>query len=134
MGQNNFELRQKFSIESARYLPRLLPKNLQQTSPHPPHVHPCAQLHGHSFEILFVFRGPLHPELEWVLDYNTIEHVIRPVLHEIDHRTLNDVAGLENPTTENLTKWLYDRVVKQLPNLYQVEVSETHQTSCRYPV
>jgi 6-pyruvoyltetrahydropterin/6-carboxytetrahydropterin synthase len=117
----NFELKQHFNIESARFLPYL------------PDSHPCARMHGHSFKIILRFIGPLDPNLGWVMDYNDIYHHVSPLLKQLDHRVLNSVEGLENPTTEILTKWIYDNLKTILPILKQVTIMETPSTECSYP-
>lgn len=116
-----YSLKHKFRIESARFLP-LLPKN-----------HPCSQTHGHSFEITVQLVGELDAELGWLVDYHEIQQKVQAVLKEIDHRLLNDVPGLENPTTELLTQWLFKKIKKELPTLTQVFVKETPDTECSYP-
>lgn len=116
-----FELRQQFQIESARFLPNLPPS------------HPCSRMHGHSFKIVLRLVGDQDSHVGWVRDYNDIEKKVRPLLSEIDHRTLNEVAGLENPTSENLALWLFDRLRDILPEVKQVIVQETSATECRYP-
>lgn len=117
----NFLLKQHFQIESARFLPHL-DKN-----------HPCSRMHGHSFKIILSLKGPLDPVKGWVMDYHEIHKVMQPILAELDHRILNEVAGLENPTSENLAQWLYHRIQKQIPLLVSVNVSETPTTECIYP-
>ena len=117
----NFELKQHFQIESARFLPNL------------PTDHPCSRMHGHSFKIILTLVGPLQPKLGWVRDYHEIETTVRPLLQKLDHRTLNEVAGLENPTSENLSFWLYENLKKSLPELTRVTIQETASTECSFP-
>ncbi len=117
----NFELKQQFQIESARFLPHL------------PSDHPCSRMHGHSFRLILTLKGPLHPKLGWVRDYHEIEKTIKPLLTQLDHQTLNQVPGLENPTSENLAFWLYEKVRPLLPELTQVSVQESSTTECSYP-
>jgi 6-pyruvoyltetrahydropterin/6-carboxytetrahydropterin synthase len=117
----NFELKQHFQIESARFLP-FLPKE-----------HPCSRMHGHSFKIILTLVGPLDPKIGWVVDYHEISLKMKPVLEQLDHRTLNEVSGLENPTSELLAKWIFDRAGKELPLLKSVSILETPSTECRYP-
>lgn len=117
-----FELKQQFRIESARFLPHL------------PEGHPCRRLHGHSFLITLRLVGEAEPQIGWVRDYHEIEKTMKPWLHELDHKVLNEVHGLENPTSENLCAWIYNHVRKQIPQLIQVSVSETPNTECSYPV
>ncbi|MES3039351.1 MAG: 6-carboxytetrahydropterin synthase, partial [Bdellovibrionota bacterium] len=92
-----FRLKQHFQIESARFL-RNLPEN-----------HPCHRMHGHSFKIILSFITEQDPKTGWGLDYHVIQKEMAPLLLELDHRVLNEVKGLENPTSENLAVWIYDR-------------------------
>jgi len=117
-----FELKQHFQIESSRFLPKL-----EKT-------HPCSRMHGHSFKIVLTIVGNLDPLVGWVIDYNDIQEKMKPIIGLIDHRTLNEVPGLENPTTELLTKWIYDKARVVLPTLVKVTVAETPLTECSYPV
>lgn len=117
----NFELKQHFQIESARFLPHL------------PKDHPCSRLHGHSFKIMLTLVGPLVPKLDWVMDYHQIAVVMKPLLTQLDHRTLNEVPGLENPTSEILAKWIFEKTKIQIPILTSVTIMETPTTECRYP-
>ncbi|MGZ3770141.1 MAG: 6-carboxytetrahydropterin synthase QueD [Bdellovibrio sp.] len=116
-----FELKQHFQIESARYLPCLPP------------THPCARMHGHSFKIVLTLVGELDKKLGWVIDYNDIQSKMKPLLEQLDHRVLNEVEGLTNPTSELLAKWIYDRASQVLPILIRVTVAETPSTECSYP-
>lgn len=116
-----FMLKQHFQIESARSLPHL------------PSTHPCSQVHGHSFKITLIFVGPLDPQKGWLIDYNDIQNWMKPILQQIDHRLLNEVSGLENPTTEMIAYWIFDRAKKEMPSLVQVAVSETSSSECFYP-
>ncbi len=117
----NYELKQHFQIESARFLPNL-PKN-----------HPCAKVHGHSFKIILKLVGPLDPEIGWVIDYHKISELMKPLLTRLDHQMLNEVEGLENPTSELLAKWIFDRMIKDIPLLKNVSIMETQFTECTYP-
>ncbi len=78
--------------------------------------------------------GPLDPDLGWLVDYHEIARCMEPVLKQLDHKVLNDVPGLENPTSELLAKWLYEKVVTEIPLLKSVSVMETSTTECTYPV
>jgi len=117
----NFELKQHFQIESARFLPNL-DKN-----------HPCSNMHGHSFKIILSITGPLLPEFGWVIDYHEITKVMSPILTLLDHKVLNDVPGLLNPTSEHLAKWLFENIKEKIPQLKSVNISETSNTECIYP-
>lgn len=117
-----FELKQHFQIESARFLPHLSPS------------HPCARMHGHSFKIILTLVGGLDPKLGWVMDYNDIQERVKPILDLLDHRVLNEIEGLENPTSEILAQWVYEQARRSLPLLTRVTVAETPLTECSYPV
>lgn len=91
-------------------------------------------MHGHSFKIILTLVGDLDPKLGWVMDYHQIESEIKPLLAKIDHRILNEVPGLENPTSELLAKWIYDQAKPQIKMLTSVSILETPNTECRYPV
>lgn len=116
-----FKLKQHFQIESARFLPHL------------DKSHPCSAMHGHSFKISLTLLGETDAKLGWVIDYNEVKLKMKPLLEQLDHRVLNEVPGLENPTTELLAKWLYEKGVKVLPLLTQVSISETQDSECCYP-
>lgn len=116
-----YELKQHFQIESARFLPRL------------PASHPCSRMHGHSFKIVLTLVGDLDPALGWVMDYHQIDQEMKPLLAQLDHRILNEVPGLENPTSELLAKWIYDQAKAKIKILASVSILETPSTECRYP-
>jgi 6-pyruvoyltetrahydropterin/6-carboxytetrahydropterin synthase len=117
-----FELKQQFQIEAARFLPRL------------PTNHPCSRMHGHSFVILLTLQGNLDPEVGWVRDYHEISQTMSPLLKMMDHKVLNEVPGLENPTSENLCRFIYEHMKPQITELKSVTVKETSLTECTYPV
>lgn len=117
-----FELKTQFRIESARFLPNL------------PEGHPCRRMHGHSFLITLRLVGTADAKIGWVRDYHEITESMKPLLSQIDHRVLNEVQGLENPTSENLAKWIYEKALGPIPELIQVTVAETPTTECSYPV
>lgn len=116
-----YELKQHFQIESARFLPHL------------PKEHPCSRLHGHSFKIILTLVGDLDPQIGWVMDYHVISQVMAPLLSQLDHHVLNEVTGLENPTSELLAKWIYEKAIISIPILTSVTIMETPSTECRYP-
>lgn len=116
-----YELKQHFQIESARFLPHLPPD------------HPCSRMHGHSFKIILTLKGDLDSKIGWVVDYHEISKVMQPLLQQLDHRVLNEVTGLENPTSELLAKWIYEHAGKSLPLLTKVTIMETSSTECTYP-
>jgi 6-pyruvoyltetrahydropterin/6-carboxytetrahydropterin synthase len=114
------EIFKEFSIEAAHRLPDAPPG------------HKCGRLHGHSFRVAIHVRGPVDPHAGWVMDFADIGRALEPLYDALDHRYLNEVAGLENPTSENLARWIWRRLRPTLPGLSQVVVRETCTTGCVY--
>ena len=100
--------------------------------PHVPAGHKCARLHGHSFRIEIHLRGPVGAESGWVADFADIGAAFAPLFEQLDHHYLNDIAGLDNPTSEILARWIWDRLQPALPLLAEVVVHETCTSGCRY--
>jgi 6-pyruvoyltetrahydropterin/6-carboxytetrahydropterin synthase len=109
-----------FQIEAAHRLPNV------------PAGHKCARLHGHSFRIEIHVSGEPDAESGWIMDFADLKTAFAPVFAEIDHHCLNDVAGLENPTSENLATWIWRRLKPNLPLLSKVVVHETCTSGCVY--
>lgn len=109
-----------FHLQCARRLPAL------------PAAHPCSRLHGHSFRVELTVSGDPDPVTGWVLDFADFEIAWQPIHATLDHRTLNDIAGLENPTSENLAQWLWRQLSPALPGLSRITVMETHDSGCIY--
>jgi 6-pyruvoyltetrahydropterin/6-carboxytetrahydropterin synthase len=114
------EIFKQFTIESAHLLPNL------------PEGHKCRRLHGHSFRIEVHVSGPVTAREGWVLDFADIGAAFKPLFEQLDHRYLNEIAGLENPTSENLARWIWQRLKPTLPALSAVVVRETCTTGCVY--
>jgi 6-pyruvoyltetrahydropterin/6-carboxytetrahydropterin synthase len=114
------EIFREFRLEAAHRLP------------HVPDGHKCARLHGHSFRIAVHVAGEVGPETGWVRDFADLDEAFRPVFDALDHRYLNEVEGLENPTSEVLAAWIWERVATALPDLAAVVVRETCTSGCRY--
>ncbi|MGA1202298.1 MAG: 6-carboxytetrahydropterin synthase QueD [Planctomycetota bacterium] len=114
------ELAHRFTFEAAHYLPRV------------PEGHKCRRLHGHSFAATIVVRGPIDPEMGWLVDYAEIKGAVAPLREMLDHHLLNEVEGLENPTSEVIAVWLWDRLLPSLPILAEVRVEETCNNGCAY--
>lgn len=100
--------------------------------PHVPPEHKCARLHGHSFTLAVHVRGLVEPPSGWVMDFADLDRAVEPLVAELDHHYLNDVAGLENPTTEMLARWIWRRLKPALPGLTRVELRETATAGCVY--
>ena len=116
-----FTIERDYRFEAARVLPRLS------------NDHPCSRLHGHAFGVTLVVRGKLDPEKEWVMDYYEIDKIYEEEVHKIlDHGYLNEVEGLENPTTENVARWIFEKIRKEMDGLVEIVISEEGETRCRY--
>lgn len=92
----------------------------------------CRRLHGHSWVIDVHVAGAVDMDSGWLLDYHDIERAWVPVHDALDHRNLNDVAGLDNPTSELLAIWIWDRLAASLPGLLKITVHETCTARCSY--
>jgi 6-pyruvoyltetrahydropterin/6-carboxytetrahydropterin synthase len=114
------EIFKVFTIEAAHRLP------------HVPAGHKCGRLHGHSFQIEVHVEGPLDTNLGWVIDFADIKGAFRPLEEQIDHSYLNEVDGLENPTSENIARWIWRRLKPSLAGLSKVVVRETCTSGCAY--
>lgn len=100
--------------------------------PHVAESHPCHRLHGHSYRLRLHVGGPVAADTGWVVDFAEIQRAAAPLLARLDHGYLNDVAGLENPTSENLARWIWAQLRPVLPGLTQVVVSEMPGSGCVY--
>jgi 6-pyruvoyltetrahydropterin/6-carboxytetrahydropterin synthase len=109
-----------FTLECAHRLPNV------------PVGHKCARVHGHSFKVDLHVRGPVDARLGWVMDFADIKTAFEPLYQQLDHRYLNDVSGLDNPTSENLARWIWTHLKPALPLLSRVVVHETCTSGCTY--
>jgi 6-pyruvoyltetrahydropterin/6-carboxytetrahydropterin synthase len=100
--------------------------------PHLAKSHNCRRLHGHSFKVEVAVAGPCDAKLGWVMDYAEIGAAFQPLWEKLDHRYLNEIRGLENPTSENLALWIWERLKPRLPLLTEVVVAETCNARCIY--
>ncbi len=92
--------------------------------------HKCERLHGHSFRVEIHVSGEVGDKSGWVTDFADVKSAFAPLFMRLDHRYLNEVEGLENPTSENLAVWIWDRL--DLDGLNKVVVQETCTTGCTY--
>lgn len=109
-----------FTFEAAHFLPTFPPE------------HKCRRMHGHSFRVDVAVEGEVPEERGYLVDYGDIQKAIDPVRDLVDHRCLNEVEGLDNPTSENLARWLWERFAPTLPGLAEITVQETCTARCRY--
>lgn len=109
-----------FTIEAAHRLPNVAAG------------HKCARLHGHSFRVELHVSGEVDERTGWIMDFAEVKAIFQPVYDRLDHHYLNDIAGLENPTSENLARWIWNEIKSQLPLLSKVIVHETCTSGCSY--
>lgn len=100
--------------------------------PNVPEGHKCARLHGHSFRIEIHVSGPVGADTGWVMDFADLRQAFQPLFDQLDHQYLNDIDGLDNPTSENLARWIWQRLSVDLPQLSRVVVQETCNAGCVY--
>jgi 6-pyruvoyltetrahydropterin/6-carboxytetrahydropterin synthase len=114
------ELVKDFRFEAAHYLPNV------------PDGHKCRRMHGHSFRGEVALRGEIDARTGWIMDFADLKRVIDPVVSRLDHYLLNEIEGLENPTSEVLAIWLWGQLAPRLPLLHRVTIEETCTTRCHY--
>ena len=114
------EIFKEFRLESAHRLPNVPPG------------HKCARMHGHSFRVEVHVRGEVDPQLGWVQDFADLKGAFQPLHDQLDHNCLNEVPGLENPTSENLARWIWERLLPSLAGLTRIVVRETCTSGCVY--
>ncbi len=114
------QIYKEFRLEAAHLLPNA------------PAGHKCRRLHGHSFSIGVHVQGVPDAQSGWIMDFADISAAFGPLFEQLDHRFLNELPGLENPTSEILARWIWVRLKPLLPALAAVHVGETCNSGCRY--
>ena len=114
------EIFKEFSFEAAHRLPNV------------PEGHKCARLHGHSFQVAIYIAGEVGETSGWVMDFGDLKKHFKPIYEILDHHYLNDIEGLENPTSENLARWVWQRLKPAVPKLNKIVIRETCTSGCVY--
>lgn len=109
-----------FTVEAAHLLPNV------------PQNHKCRRLHGHSYRVEIHVSGQAGAETGWIIDFAEITSAFQPVYEQLDHHYLNEVDGLSNPTSENIARWIWNRLQPTLPLLSKIVVHETCTSGCIY--
>ena len=95
----------------------------------PNHPGKCSRLHGHSYRLDVALEGPLQadgPAAGMVEDFEVVSRVVKAaVIAELDHRSLNEL--IENPTAENIVRWVWERLAAELPLLTELTLWETRK-------
>ncbi|MBC7913131.1 MAG: 6-carboxytetrahydropterin synthase QueD [Pyrinomonadaceae bacterium] len=113
-------LYKQFTFDSAHFLPNL------------PEGHPCKSLHGHTYHLTVYVEGDVLTEQGWVIDFKDLKKAVQPVIGLVDHKLLNDIEGLQNPTSELLAIWFWDNLKPDLPQLKKIELKETPTSGVIY--
>ena len=114
------ELQRLYRFEAAHRLPRL------------PATHKCARLHGHSFRFEVFLEGEVDERTGFLMDFGDVDAIVQPLVERLDHYYLNEIEGLENPTSEVLAAWLWRHLAPRLPPLHAISVAETCDAKCTY--
>lgn len=112
------EVFKEFTIDSAHRLPNV------------PVGHKCQNVHGHTYRIKIVVESELDAHLGWVIDFQDINKAFQPVKDALDHRYLNDIVGLENPTAEQIAIWIWNKIRQEIEFLKEIWVFETPSSGC----
>lgn len=110
----------QFTFDSAHFLPNV------------PETHKCRQVHGHTYRLVVHFEGRIDPALGWVADFGDIKQAISPIIDMIDHKLLNNIEGLSNPTCELIAVWLWNKIKPLVPLLKRIELHETPNSGAIY--
>lgn len=110
----------QFIFDAAHFLPNV------------PDGHKCKNIHGHTYHLTVLIDGPLQEKLGWVIDYGDLKKAIAPVIMQVDHQLLNNIPGLENPTSEMLVVWIWQQIKPVLPLLKRLELYETPTSGVIY--
>ncbi|HMO32872.1 MAG TPA: 6-carboxytetrahydropterin synthase QueD [Lacibacter sp.] len=114
------QLFKKFTFDAAHFLPQV------------PEGHKCREIHGHTYLLTVFVEGDPDPLLGWVLDFADLKQAVEPVIKEVDHKFLNQLPGLENPTCELIAVWLWNRIKPLVPQLSKIELYETPTSGVVY--
>jgi 6-pyruvoyltetrahydropterin/6-carboxytetrahydropterin synthase len=114
------ELVKDFRFEAAHWLPNV------------PEGHKCRRIHGHSFRGEVAVRGDIDPVTGWVIDFADLKRAVDPIVHQLDHYLLNEIEGLQNPTSEIVAMWIWSRLAPAIPGLHRVTIEETCTSRCHY--
>ena len=115
------EVFRNFRFHSARHLP-----NLEDS-------HICKRIHGHTFNLTVHIRGNIDPNTGFIIDFFDIDEIVNSkIISIIDHKLLNEIKGLENPTSEHLTKWIWNNLKHTMNGLSKIVLSEDHGTGIEF--
>lgn len=110
----------QFTFDSAHFLPNV------------PDGHKCKEMHGHTYRLIVYIEGKPDEKLGWIMDFAVLKAVVKPIVNKLDHKTINNIEGLSNPTCENIAIWIWDSIKPELPNLCKIELYETPESGVVY--
>lgn len=110
----------QFTFDAAHYLPNV------------PENHKCRRVHGHTYHLTLFFEGNIDADLGWIIDFSDIKKNVNPILNLVDHHFLNEVEGLQNPTCERISIWLWNKIKPLIPQLKRIELKETPSSGAIY--
>ncbi len=110
----------EFSFDSAHFLPNV------------PQGHKCKEIHGHTYRLVVYVSGDLVEDLEWVMDFRDLKAIINTIIDSIDHKLMNNILGLENPTCEKIAVWFWNKIKPEIPQLTKIELHETPTSGVIY--
>ena len=114
------EIYKEFSFDSAHFLPNV------------PEGHKCKNMHGHTYRLKVFIEGKPDAHYGWIMDFKELKDALSIVIEQLDHQLINDIKGLENPTAENITIWIWQQIKPLLPLLSRIELYETPTTGVIY--
>ena len=109
-----------FTFDSAHFLPNV------------PSGHKCGRMHGHTYLVTIGINGALANHEQWVMDFGDIKKIVAPLIESLDHTVLNSIQGLENPTAEVIAKFIFYKILPNLPGLEYCRVQETPTSRAIY--
>lgn len=110
----------EFTFDAAHFLPNV------------PEGHKCRQLHGHTYSLKVFVTGQLTPPEQWIIDFGDLKAIVNPIIDQLDHKFLNEIPGLENPTAEMLTCWIWQQLKPAVTGLKRIELQETPTSGVTY--
>ena len=114
------EIFKVYYFDSAHYLPNVPPD------------HKCRNMHGHTYKLIVFISGSSNNDMGWVMDFSDLKKTIQPIIESVDHKILNEIPGLKNPTCENIAKWLWEKIIIKIPEVTKIELHETPTTGVIY--
>ncbi len=90
------------------------------------------KFHGHSYEVTININGNLDKKKQWVMNFDELDNFVQPLIEILDHNILNEIEGLENPTSENIARWFWNKLIKDIKFLESIEINRPRIGGCIY--